>query len=133
MRLFVRCHFILKRMTANFDFHALSLNLSHQLAFNQYNLTGSLLPCSSYAKSLNHQKLDTALSQPDHRLIHEINNPPADIFHRTADPYTNISFFHVCDKLSLAAVVFKFTSFENVSDDFFFYPITDKEIISPGL
>ena len=74
---FVSHHFILKRMTAKFN--ALPLNLSHQPAFSQYNLTGPFLPCSDCVKCLHHQKVDTALNQSDHRLIQEIIKTPADV------------------------------------------------------
>lgn len=39
-------------------------------------LDSSLLQSSNCTKSLNHQKVGTALTQPDYRLIHKINNSP---------------------------------------------------------
>lgn len=68
VRRFVRCRLI---QTANFLFNALPLNLSHQLAFHQYDLTALF----SHAKSLNPQKVDTMLTEADRRFIHKINNP----------------------------------------------------------
>lgn len=85
----------------------------------------SSLSCSNCAKSLNHQRVDTALTQPDHRLIHKINNPLQTSCIELLIPALTLVFPRVIShKLSLAVVAFTFTSFRHIAD---------KEIISPGL
>lgn len=92
-------------------------------------LDSSLLQSSNCTKSLNHQKVGTALTQPDYRLIHKINNS-TDTLYRTADPYTGISFSMrvISYKLSLAVDAFTFTSSPN-----YFFSFAEKEITTPGL
>ncbi len=105
--------------------NTISLNLSLQLAFIEHNLTARFCHAPTERSLFHHQNVDTALPQPEHRLIHKINKPrQTSCTELLILPLTLVLHFKcVCViscKLSLVVVLFTFTSFQNTRDEIFF-------------
>lgn len=139
VRLFVSCHFKLKHMTAIiFILMSSLLNLSHQLVFNRRNLTARFFHAPTVQKSQLFQKVNAATARLDHRLSQKIITVHGrHLAQKCWSLCQHFFFFQVCDLAQAvtgrACVYILFLFRMLVMIFFFFYPITDKEIISAGL